>query len=119
MLAPIPAQIMRSTATVKVGVGMDLYKNPVYEEYTVNRVHLQPTNRIVKTETNTDVSLKSLLFADRRHSTPFDWWDQFNTAHELGVDMKVIVRGQEYTVFSVVEQRDDTDHFHHWEVGLM
>jgi hypothetical protein len=33
--------------------------------------------------------------------------------------MKVVVRGQEYTVFSVDELRDDTDAFHHWEIGLL
>jgi hypothetical protein len=36
----------------------------------------------------------------------------------MGGDVKVIVRGQEYTVFTVDELRDDTDMFHHWEIGL-
>lgn len=119
MLRPIPAQIMRSTATVKVGVSMDRYKNPVYETYTVHRVHLQPTNEVRKTPTNTDCSLRSVLFVDRRHSTPaLDWWALFNTAHGLGLDMKVTIRGQEYTVALVDELRDDTDVFHHYEIGL-
>lgn len=120
MLRPIPAKIMRSAVTVKVGTSKDLYQNPVYTEYTVKGVHLQPTNEIRKTGTNTDCSLRSILFVDRRNSTPaLDWWALFNQAHELGLDMKVVCRGQEYTVFSVDELRDDTDAFHHWEIGLL
>lgn len=119
MLRPIPARIMRTTALVKAGTGKDFYGNPVYTEYTVKRVHLQPTNEIRKTATNTDCTLRSILFADDRNSTPLDWWSLFNTAHSMGVDVKVVVRGQEYTVFSVDELRDDTDAFHHWEIGLL
>lgn len=118
MLRPIPARIMRSTVTVKAGKGRDRYQNPVYDEYTIKNVHIQPTNEIRKTADNTDCTLRSVLFADRRHSTPLDWWGIFNTAHDLGVDVKVVCRGQEYTVFGVDELRDDTDTFHHWEIAL-
>ena len=119
MLRPIPARIMRSTATVKVGTERDRYQNPIYTEYTVKNVHLQPTNEIRKTASNPDCALRSVLFVDNRSSTPaLDWWDLFNTAHGIGLDVKVIVRGQEYTVFCVDELRDDTDIFHHWEISL-
>lgn len=119
MLRPIPARIMRTTALVKAGTGKDFYGKTTYTDYTVDRVHLQPTNEIRKTVSNTDCTLRSILFADDRNSTPLDWWSLFNTAHSQGVDMKVVVRGQEYTVFSVDELRDDTDAFHHWEIGLL
>ena len=119
MLRPIPAKIMRSEATVKACTGLDMYQDPTYTEYTVKKVHLQPTNEIRKTADNTDCTLRSILFVDKRHSTPtLDWWGLFQTAHEMGGDVKVVVRGVEYTVFSVDELRDDTDLFHHWEIGL-
>ena len=119
MLKPIPAKIMRSTATVRACTSLDRYQKPVYTETTVNHVHLQPTNEIRKTADNTDCTLRSILFVDKVHSTPtLDWWGLFNTAHALGGDVKVIVREQEYTVFTVDELRDDTDMFHHWEIGL-
>ena len=119
MLRPIPAKIMQSEATVKACTGLDMYQDPTYTEYTVKKVHLQPTNEIRKTADNTDCTLRSILFVDKRHSTPtLDWWGLFQTAHEMGGDVKVIVRGVEYTVFSVDELRDDTDLFHHWEIGL-
>ena len=34
-------------------------------------------------------------------------------------DMRVVVRGTEYTVMGVDELRDDTDTLHHWEVSLV
>ena len=119
MLRPIPARILRSTATVKVCTGIDRYQNQTYQEYTVKKVHLQPTNEIRKTPENTDCILRSILFVDRRHSTPqIDWEGLFNQAHKIGGDMRVVVRGEEYTVFSVEALRDDTDILHHWEIGL-
>ena len=119
MLKPIPARIMRTAATVKACTGMDRYQHPTYSETAVNGVHLQPTNEIRKTADNTDCTLRAILFADDRRTTPaVDWWGLFNTAHEIGGDVKVIVRGSEYTIFSVEELRDDTDRFHHWEIGL-
>lgn len=120
MLKPIPSKILRSTATVKVCTGVDKYQNQTYAEYTVNKVHLQPTNEIRKTPNNTDCTLRSILFVDARNSTPWiDWWGLFTMAHENEGDMRVIVRGVEYTVLSIDELRDDTDELHHFEIGLV
>ena len=120
MLKPIPSKILKSTATVKVCSGVDRYQNQTYTEYTVNRVHLQPTNEIRKTQDNTDIVLRSVLFVDAHTSTPFlDWCALLQTAHNSLGDMRVIVREQEYTVLSVDALRDDTDQLHHWEVGLV
>lgn len=119
MLRPIPAKILRSTATVKACTGVDRYQNQTYTEYTLKRVHLQPTNEVKKTPDNTDCVLRSILFVDKRRSSPqLDWMALFNTAHAISGDIKVIVRGVEYTVFTVDELRDDTDELHHWEIGL-
>lgn len=119
MLKPIPSKILKSAATVKVCSGVDRYQNQTYTEYSVKRVHLQPTNEIRKTQDNTDISLRSVLFVDARISTPkLDWCALLKTAHENLGDVRVIVRGVEYTVISVDELRDDTDTLHHWEVSL-
>lgn len=117
-MIPIPAQILRSTATVKACTSLDKYQNPVYTDYTVSRIHIQPTNEIRKTSNNTDCTLRSLIFADARLSTKLDWWGLFSTAHAIGGDVRVIVRGVEYTVFTVDELRDDHDRFYGWEIGL-
>lgn len=119
MLKPIPAKILRSTATVSVCIGTDIYQNQQYATYTVQRVHLQPTERIVKTKDNTDQQLQSLLFVDVRHSTPtLDWRALLQQAHNNGGDMRVTVRGIEYTVAACDGLRDDTDRLHHWEIAL-
>lgn len=120
MLKPIPARILRSTATVKVCTAIDMYQNQVYgQQYTVNHVHLQPTERIVKTSTNTDQQLSSILFVDLRHSSPaLNWAQLLKSAHDKGGDVRVIVRGFEYTVAMADLLRDDTDRPHHWEISL-
>jgi hypothetical protein len=120
MLKPIPAKILRSTATVRVCTAIDTYQNQVYTEYTVNRVHLQPTERIVKSTDNTDQQLSGILFVDVRHSSPaLNWAALLHDAHSLGGDMRVVVRGIEYTVMMADGLRDDTDKLHHWEISLL
>ena len=120
MLKPIPSKILKSNATVKVCSGVDRYQNQTYTEYTVRRVHLQPTNEIRKTQDNTDISLRSILFVDARISVPhLDWFALLQAAHSVAGDMRVIVRGEEYTVMGVDELRDDTDNLHHYEVALV
>ena len=119
MLRPIPARILRSSAQVEVCTGVDLYQRPAYEEYTVHHVHLQPTNRVVKSPSNTDVQLDSILFVDARRSAPaLDWAGLLASAQEAGGDVKVTVQGVERTVVTVDKLMDDTDRLHHWEVGL-
>lgn len=111
---------MRTTATVKACTGVDRYQAQTYTTYTVQHVHLQPTNEVRKTTDNTDCTLRSILFVDKRHSKPeLDWEALFTTAHEAGGDMRVTVRGVEYTVQSIDALRDDSDLFHHYEIGLV
>jgi hypothetical protein len=120
MLRPIPQKILRSTAVVKVCTSTDMYQHQTYDSYTVNRVHLQPTERIVKTKDNTDQQLTGILFVDVRHSSPaLNWRELLQTAHDNGGDMRVVVRGVEYTVMYADGLRDDTDRLHHWEIGVV
>ena len=119
MLRPIPSRILRSTATVTVCNGTDLYQNQTYTTYTIKRVHIQPTERIVKSVGNTDQQLNAVLFVDARISSPaLDWRALLEQAHNLGGDMRVTIRGITYTVASADGLRDDTDRLHHWEIGM-
>lgn len=120
MLKPIPSKILKSTATVKYCTGVDRYQNQTYTTETVKKVHLQPTNEIRKTESNTDVTLRAILFVDAHTSTPkLNWYGLLLSAHAACGDMRVTVRDVEYTVMGVDELRDDTDTLHHWEVALV
>ena len=105
---------------MKVCNSVDRYQNQTYTEYSLKRVHLQPTNEIRKTQTNTEVVLRSILFVDAKTSTPaLDWCKILRDAHELGGDVRLIIRETEYTLLTVDELRDDTDNVHHWELGLI
>lgn len=126
MLRPIPAKILQSTATVYVCTGTDKYQNPTEAEYTVKRVHCQPTNEIRKTANNTDCTLRSILFVDARLSRPALAWDKLlKQAHDKEGDMRVVVtdkKGVEIDEFTVVgcdALRDETDRLHHWEIALI
>ena len=120
MLKPIPSRILKSTATVKVCSGVDRYQNQTYTETTLSKVHLQPTNEVRKTVDNTDCVLRSILFVDARVSTPrLEWETLLKQAHDLGGDIRVIIRNEEYTVIGVDALRDDTDNLHHWEISLV
>lgn len=119
MLRPIPKRILRSTATVEVCTSVDVYQKQTYTTYTVTNVHLQPTQEIIKSVTNTDQQLRSILFVDVKYSTPaLDWKGLLESAHDLGGDMRVTVRGIQYTAVAVDGLRDDTDVLHHWEIAL-
>ena len=119
MLRPIPPRILRSTATVEVCTGTDMYQNQTYTTYTVKRVHLQPTERIAKSRENTDLQLTGVLFVDVRISSPaLDWRALLEQAHDVGGDMRVTIRGVTYTVAAADGLRDDTDRLHHWEIQL-
>ena len=126
MLKPIPSKILKSTALVKVCSGTDRYQNQTYDEYTVKRVHCQPTNEVRKTANNTDCTLRGILFVDAHTSTPsIDWYKLLKDAHEKQGDMRVTVtdaKGNvigEFTVIGCDALRDDTDVLHHWEVALV
>ena len=119
MLKPIPSRILRSTAKVLVPSGTDRYQKPEYTEYTVSRVHIQPTSEIRKTSDNTEITLRSVLFVDAHTSAPaLDWAALLEAAQAFPADMKVEVRGQAYTVIAADALRDDTDVLHHWEISL-
>lgn len=120
MLSPIPARILRSTATVTVCTGVDMYQNQTFDTYTVNRVHLQPSSDIRKDRTNTEQQLRATLFVDAKLSTPhLDWGELLRAAHAAGGDMRVTVRGVEYTVLIVDELREASDQLHHYEMGCV
>lgn len=120
MLRPIPPRILRSTITVKVCTSIDRYQNQSYTDYVVSRVHIQPTNEIRKTQANTDIVLRSILFVDARISSPvLNWSGLLKAAHDIGGDMRIICGDEEYTVMSVDTLKDDTDRLHHWEVSLV
>ena len=119
MFRPISSRILKSSVTVSVCTGTDIFQNQIFETYTVSNVFMMPSDTIVKTNDNTDRQLQGMLYVDGRKSVPaLDWRALLVRAHDCGGDVKVSLRGVEYTVLSVSEYRDFADKFHHWEIGV-
>lgn len=126
MLTPIPRRILRDTMTLSVPSGFDRYQNPLDPTvYTVRNVHIQADNTTRKTSTNTEVTLKGIIFIDARHSVPAIDYEALQEATQAagGVMTCTITnkRGSvtgPYTVLVVDGLPDDEDNLHHWEIGV-
>jgi hypothetical protein len=119
--------MLHDTAVFKVVTGMDRYQNKEYEEYTVNNVHLQSSNDVVKGADNTEVQLKGVLFIDARRSLPaLDIYAMQNQSLEAGDTMRCVVydvNGAEVGDYAVLIV-DDLPNVpattrHHWELSLV
>ena len=127
MLSPIPRRILRDTATFSVPGGVDRYQKPTDPTtYTVANVHLQSDNSTHKTATNTEVTLRGVLFVDARYSTPaLDFWALQEAAQAAGGVMTCTVTDRRgnvtgpYSVLVVDGLPDDEANLHHWELGLV
>lgn len=120
MLAPIPRQILTDSMTLFVPTGIDVYQNPTGVTHTVANVHLQNTNEMRRTATNSEVVLRSILFVDARLSTPkLDYIALADAAQGVGAQMTVTVNTVSFTVKTADAVPDDTGKTHHWELGLV
>ena len=127
MLGPIPQQLLRDMVTIKVCTGVDAWQKPTWQETTVRNVHIQNTNEVRKSATNTEVVLRSILFIDGRRSRPrLDYEALAMQSEAAGRPMRAVVRSWrgnlvgDYEVLSVDSGPDvpsiDT---HHVELGLV
>lgn len=126
MLSPIPQRMLHDTVTFKVVNGMDRYQNKTYDEYTVNNVHIQSSNDVVKGPNDTEVQLKGILFVDARRSTPaLDLYALQTESLLNGDTMRAIVKdasGAEVGDYAVLIVDDlpnvPANTRHHWELSL-
>jgi len=120
MLRPIPKRIMTHSATLKAVSATDRWGSPTYVEYELGKVHIQPTHEIIKSSTDKNVNLKSVLFYDPKISTPasLDWGALQKASDTANGQMKVVFMGNEYTVWSIDFLPDDEGRLHHIEVML-
>lgn len=127
MLSPIPSRMLHDTVVFKVVTGMDRYQEKTYEEYTVNNVHLQSSNDVIKRANDTEVQLKGVLFVDARRSTPvLDLYALQQASLEAGDTMRAIVydasgaQTGDYAVLVVDDLPNvPANSRHHWELGLI
>ena len=126
MLRPIPSVMLKDTATFHVPTSMNKYQEPVYEDFTIKNVHIQPTNATKKNTNNEEVVLRAVLFVDGRKSTPnIDYLALLTAAEAVGANITVDVvgaTGQQatYTVETVDALPDvPATRVHHTEIGLV
>lgn len=126
MLSPIPSVMLKDTAVFHVPVSMDEYQKPVYEDFTVEHVHIQNCNQLVHGSNNEEVRLNSILFVDGRKSSPqYDYMSLAASAEAVGADITVTVteangNSAEYTVTMVDAVPDvPATRTHHTEIGLV
>lgn len=121
MLRPIPMQILKTAATLKVPIDTDRWGEPVYQTYELKRTHLQPSNSVKKTRDNADVVLRSLLFYDCRNSLPrgLDFNALKTAADDVGGVIALDINGLEYHLETVEAIPDDRGAVHHYELGLV
>lgn len=126
-LAPIPSRMLHDKVVFHVLQYMDRFQNKVYEDITVNNVHLQSTSDTLKRANDTEVQLKGILFVDGRKSTPqIDLYELQRRSLELGDTMRATVydaAGNLTDDFAVVQVDGEPDvpatRIHHWELSLI
>lgn len=127
MLRPIPQSLLGDMMTLKVCTGMDRWQKPGWQEYTVQRVHLQNTNEVRKSKENTEVVLRSVLFVDGRISSPaLDYDTLAEQSQAAGKPMRCIVynaAGRKYGEYEILTVDPVPDvparRIHHIELGLV
>lgn len=121
MLRPIPSRILKHTIMLQTCTGVDMWQSPMWEQTTISRVCMQPSNETKKSKDNTEVVLRGVCFVDARRSTPAGIdLDAMQTQSEAnGQPMTLIFGGSTYTVLTVDTLYDDTGVYHHTELGVV
>lgn len=120
MLRPIPFQILKTTAELKVPQEVGRWGDKTDETITLKRTHLQGSNAVKRTRDSREVVLRALLFYDVKNSLPRGVnFDALKTqADEAGECMTLDAHGLTYTVETVEGVCDDNGRLHHYELGL-
>lgn len=121
MLQPIPSRILKHTVTLQHCTGVDMWQAPTWDQTTLSRVCMQPSNETKKAKDNTEVVLRGVCFVDARRSSPagIDLDAMQIESEANGQPMTLIFGGSTYTVLAVDTLYDDTGILHHTELGLV
>lgn len=126
MLTPIPSVMLKDSAVFHVPVDVDKYQKPIYQDFPVDHVHIQPTNEIRASALNEEYVLRAILFVDGRKSHPvYDYLSLMAAAEAVGAQITVTVTNAqgysyEYTVAAIDALPDvPATRVHHTEIGLV
>ena len=68
-LSPIPARILKQSATLRVCSGVDMWQEPTWTETALGSICIQPSNGTRKAKDETEAVLRSICFVDAVRST--------------------------------------------------
>ena len=119
-LSPIPARILKQSATLRVCSGVDMWQKPAWTETALGCICIQPSNETRKTKDNTEAVLRSICFVDAVRSTPrgLDFDALQRQSERNGQPMVLVFQGTPDAVRAVETLYDDTGQLHRWELGL-
>lgn len=120
MLRPIPLQLLKTSASLKVSQEVDRWGESTDKTITLTKTHLQASNAVKKTRDSREVVLRAILFYDVKNSLPrgVDFDALKMQADEAGECMALDIKGFTYTVETVEAVPDDRGKIHHYELGL-
>lgn len=113
--------------TLQVCTGVDAWQKPTWQYYQVQNVHVQNTNEVKKTATNTEVVLRAVIFVDTVRSTPaLDYEALCQQSQAAGKPMRATVQnfqGQTLGNFEILTVDPVPDvpanRTHHIELGCV
>lgn len=120
MLRPIPLQILKTAATLKVPQEVDRWGESADATIALSKTHLQASNAIKRTKDSREVVLRALLFYDTKNSLPHGVdFDALKTAvDDVGGVIALDINGLEYHLETVEAIPDNRGGVHHYELGL-
>lgn len=109
-MRPIPRKLLIHTATLKTSASIDAFQKPTHAETALTCVRIEPSNAVIKTKDNTEITLSAVLFYDCTNSLP--------KGTDFALESKIVFGGEERMVKSV-ERFYDHNKLHHLEIGLV
>lgn len=121
MLKPIPSQMLKDTAVLKICKSLDRWQNAEYNEITLTRVHLQTALNVSKSTDNTEKKATTKLFVDCKMSSPkIDLINAYNQSLTNGAPPRIIANGKDYEMQSINAYPDvPATRIHHYEAMLV
>lgn len=109
-MRPIPKQLLIHKAVRHKVKSEDRFGKDILDEgESLERVRLEPTNKIVRTSNNAEIKLSAILYYDCKNSKP--------RGLSFAIDDIIAFNGAKYKV-QICDLLEDTKP-HHYELGLV
>lgn len=115
-----PKHVYSHSITLHVAQGVDVWQEVASADIAIEGVNVQPSSATVRNKDNTEVTLRAMLFADSRYTSPaLDWWALKEQSETNGSLLTLTFEGNTFHVISVDKLYNEYGQLDHWEVGLI